>query len=147
MRKKVIEWFLKLGWPAVKFVIINYGQEILNFVFKSLKAQAKNRSIAKMEEALKNARNAEKAAESTDDSKEKLQYYELAKAYKEAAEYQRRFLSDFLEEVEISSKEIMKTVQQKSSEVKAEDLFVLDQKEGKLKAVENQKLLEHNTNN
>lgn len=131
----------------MKFVIINYGQEILNFVFKSLKEKAKNRSTAKMEEALKNARNAEKAAESTDDSKEKLQYYELAKAYKEAAEYQRGFLSDFLEEVEMSSKEIMKTVQQKSSEVKFKDLFVLDQKEGTLKAVENQKLLEHNTNN
>ncbi|WNN77789.1 hypothetical protein RKS58_08090 [Lysinibacillus capsici] len=147
MKKKVIEWFLKLGWPVVKFVIINYGQEILNFAFKSLKAKAKNRSVARMEEALKNARNAEKAAESTEDSKEKLRYYELAKAYKETAEYQRSFLSDFLEEVEISSKEIMKTVQQKSSEIKAEDLFVLDQKEGKLKAVENQKLLEHNTNN
>ena len=146
MKKKVIEWFLKLGWPVVKFVIINYGQEILNFAFKSLKAKAKNRSVARMEEALKNARNAEKAAESTEDSKEKLRYYELAKAYKETAEYQRSFLSDFLEEVEISSKEIMKTVQQKSSEIKAEDLFVLDQKEGKLKAVENQKLLEHNTN-
>jgi len=147
LKKKVIEWFLKLGWPVVKFVITNYGQEILNFAFKSLKAQARNRSSAKMEEALKNARNAEKAAESTEDSKEKLQYYELAKAYKVTAEYQRRFLSDFLEEVEISSKEIMKTVQQKSSEIQAEDLFVLDQKEGKLKAVENQKLLEHNTNN
>jgi len=147
LKKKVIEWFLKLGWPVVKFVIINFGQEILNFAFNSLKAKARNRSTAKMEEALKNARNAENAAESADDSKEKLQYYELAKAYKEEAEYQRRFLSDFLEEVEISSKEIMKTVQQKSSEVKVEDLVVLDQKEGKLKAVENQKLLEHNSNN
>ncbi|MGG2081640.1 hypothetical protein [Lysinibacillus pakistanensis] len=147
MKRKVIEWFLKLGWPVVKFVIINFGQEILNFAFKTLKEKARNRSTAKMEEAMKNARNAEKAAESTADSKEKLQYYELAKAYKDEAEYQRRFLSDFLEEVENSSKEIMKTVQQKCSEVKAEDLFVLDQKEGKLKAIENQKLLEHNTNN
>lgn len=141
MKKKVIEWFLKLGWPAVKFVIINFGQEILNFAFDSLKEQSRKRSIAKTEEALKNASNAEKAAESTDDSKEKLRYYELAKAYKESAEYHRRFLNDFLEEVEISSKEIMKTVQQKSSEVKAEDVLVLDKKEGKLKAVENQKLL------
>ncbi|WP_421927398.1 hypothetical protein [Lysinibacillus capsici] len=147
MKKKVIEWFVRLGWPAVKFVIINFGQEILKFAFESLKAQARNRSIYKMEEAMKNARNAEKAAESTDDSKEKLRYYELAKAYKETAEYQRSFLSDFLEEVETSSKEIMNTVQQKSLEIKAEDLFVLDQKEGKLKAVENQKLLEQNPNN
>ncbi|MFC4025148.1 hypothetical protein ACFOUV_15240 [Oceanobacillus longus] len=60
-----------------------------------------------MEEALKNTRNTERAAESTNDSTEKLQYYEVAKSYKEEAEYHRRFLTDFIEETEKSSAEIL----------------------------------------
>ncbi|UED81962.1 hypothetical protein FH508_0008720 [Lysinibacillus sp. CD3-6] len=143
MKKKVIEWFIKLGWPVVKYVIMEFGQEILSFAFESLKQKARNRSKEKMEEALRNAENAEKAAESTEDPKEKLKYYDIANNYRKIAEYQGKFLSDMLDVVESTSKEIMDSVQQKTSKIKAEDLFVLDRKEGKLKAVENQKLLEH----
>ncbi|SHG58825.1 hypothetical protein [Ornithinibacillus halophilus] len=146
MKKKVIEWFIKFAWPAVKFVIINFGQTIAKFIFESLKARAREKSINKMEEALKHAKNAEKAAESTNDPKEKMQYYEVAKAYKEEAEYQRRFLADFLDEIENSAIDILETVQQKSSEVEVEDLFIMDKKQGKLKAVENQEILDYKSN-
>ncbi|MFJ7971339.1 hypothetical protein [Psychrobacillus sp. NPDC096389] len=142
MKKKAITWFIKMAWPVVKFVIINFGKEITAFVIEAIKVKVKSKNNAKMEEALKNARNAEISAELTEDQDQKLRFYELAKGYKEEAEYHKRFLSDILDALEESSKEIMETVQQKSSEVNADDVFVLDNKKGELKPVENHKLLE-----
>lgn len=143
LKKKALEWFIKIAWPIVKFVIINFGREITIFIFEKIKSTVRRKRTAKMEEALNKAKNVENAAEETNNPEEKLRYYEIAKAYKDEAEYQRRFLNDFLEEIENAALEIMETVQQKSSEVEVDDLFTFDKKKGTLKAAENRKLLEH----
>ncbi len=147
MKKKAINRFIKMIWPVVKFVITNFGQEITAFVIDTIKIKVKEKSNAKMEEALKNARNAEKSAESTNNPEQKLKFYELAKGYIEESEYHKRFLSDLLNVIEDTSKEVLETVQLKSSEIKAEDLFILDNKQGDLKPVENHKVLEFDSNN
>lgn len=146
MKKKMIAWFIKIAWPVIKFVIVNFGTEITSYVFNLLKVNAKKRSIFKAEEAMRKAEDAEREAENAEDPELKVQYFEIAKAYKEEAEYHKKFINDFIEEIEKSSADILKNVQKEVSKVEAEDLFIFDKKQGTLKPVEDKKLLENKTN-
>lgn len=142
----MIEWFIKIAWPVIKFVIVKFGTDIARYVFNLLKLNAKKRGIAKAEETIRKAEHAEREAEAAEDPGLKVQYFEIAKAYREEAEYHKKFVNDFMEEIEKSSVDILANVQKEVSKVEAEDLFVFDKKQGTLKAVEDRKLLENNTN-
>lgn len=139
MNRQITEWFMKMGWPLIKFFLYNYGEEIVMYIFEKLRKIITDRKHENIAEAMRKAESAEAAAETVNNPEDKLKYYELAKAYRDEADRQREFLRQFTEELENSTLEITKSVQDKINKIEIHDIFEIEEKTGFIKVIDDNK--------
>lgn len=140
MKGPVLKWLLKVGWPIIKYVLVNYGHQIANYVAREIKEKVRAKKVAKMENAIKKEQEYEHFADQATTSEEKLRFSEIAAMHKEEAAFQRKAMEEFEKDVDEVITQICDDVVDKSNQIEFDDLFVIEGKE--LKAAEEQALLE-----
>lgn len=144
MKKSVLNWLMKFGWPIIKYVLINYGRQIAYFVSTKIKERFKIKKAQKMEDALNKAHHNEENAKNASSSEESLKFYEIAKAYKEEAEFHRKSMDEFEREIEKIIDSVMDDVVNKSKQIEFDHVFKIEGK--KLKASDKNMLVEETEN-
>ena len=144
IKKPGLKWLMKFGWPIIKYVLVNYGEQIAKFVSIEIKERIRKKKLQKMDDAFVKAKENEDNAEKAASSEERLRFYELAKAYKDEGEFQRKSLDEFEREIESVIESIVEDVVNKSNKIEFDNLFEVEGE--KLKASNSQLLLTDNQN-
>lgn len=131
---------MKFGWPVIKYVLVNYGKQIAQYVTSEVKEKVRKKKLQKMEAAYARAKENENNAESASSSEDSLRFYEMAKVYKEEGDFHSKSLNEFESEIESIVEGVIEDVVRKSNDIEFDQLFAIEGKE--LKASETEILLE-----
>lgn len=123
MFKKIKVWFLQKAWPVILKFLIKYEDEIVEFIFKTINEKMDQKRKKQQAEYMSNARDdLEKAKEATDPNI-KRQYYDSAVISQGKANSFDEKMKIFNEYLDSLKKEVKEEISQKTSNLKAEDIF------------------------
>lgn len=129
MFKKIMEWFLKKAWPVILRFLIKYSDEIVDFIFKTIKEKMNHKRKKEQTEYMAMAQDDLEKAKRAADPEIKSQYYDNAVISQEKAnsfDEKMKLLNEYLDSLK---KEVKEEIMQKTSKLKAEDIFETEKEE------------------
>ncbi|UOE53431.1 hypothetical protein [Cytobacillus oceanisediminis] len=123
MRKVIVKFFMEKIWPEIQKLLVKYGKELAELIFAKAFEFIKNWFSNLGKEKAKQAEEAYSKAESSSDPDEKKKYAQEAEFYKREDESYARKMEDLERQFNEFKQSVQNDVENKTKDLKAEDLF------------------------